>query len=64
MNTNKSQKEGCCDCRILASYESIQKEYQVSTKTSELLRAKLDILEKLIKGNKCPLGHKLSNKLD
>lgn len=65
MNTNKFHNpESCDNCRILSNYESMRKEHSNSTKDSALRLAKLEILEKLIKDNKCPEGHNMNNQLD
>ena len=64
MNTNKFNIDDCCDCSILNSYESVQKENPNSTDNSALQTVKLEILEKLIKDNKCPIGHDLNCKVD
>jgi len=62
MKNNKFHTEDCENCRILASYESIQKENEISSEISQLQEVKLEILEKLVRGNKCPMGHKMRNK--
>jgi hypothetical protein len=64
MNINKHHPMDCFNCRILASYESVQKEYETSAPASQLQAIKLEILEKLIKDNKCPGGHDLNHKPD
>ena len=62
MKNKKFHTDDCDNCRILASYETIQKEHQVSTEVTQLQEVKLEILEKLIKGDKCPLGHDIRNR--
>lgn len=64
MNTNKYKIDDCCDCSILNSYESIQNENLMKPDNSALQAVKLEILEKLIRDNKCPIGHDLKYKVD
>ena len=64
MNTKKFQVEGCSDCSILSRYEAIQNDQLKTPGNSELQAAKLEILERLIKENKCPAGHNLKNRVE
>ena len=64
MNTKKINIDDCCDCSILNSYESVQNENPNTPDNSALQAVKLEILEKLIKDNKCPIGHDLNYKVD